>query len=127
MARIELFAVGEVKTAQNNNKYIVCELMKRNGLLTKRVKAVFFDKDVDIEGIAKATKGDFLGNGEISTIKTAPYEVNGKMVETATLFIPEGDEVDAILNRKKMARPAAPAAPAMVLQSADATAPVANP
>lgn len=117
MARIEIFAVGEIKTATNNNRYVVAELMKRNGLLTKRMKSVFFEQDVDIEAVAAAKKGDLLGNGEISTVKTAPYEINGKMVETATLFIPDGDEVDAIMSKKKLSRAAAPVAAPVALES----------
>lgn len=117
MAKIEIFAVGLILTAGNTNRYIVTELMKRNGLMTKRMKAVFFEKDVDIEAVAAAKKGDLFGSGEISTVKVAPYEITGadgvtRSVETATLFVPDGDEVEAIMSRKKLSRALAPVAAA---------------
>lgn len=122
MARITVYAVGDVKTSKNNNKYAVVEMQKQNGLLTKRVKGVFFEKDIDIDALSKAQKGDLLCVGEISTVKVAPYEITTpdgvRTVSTATILIPEGDEVDAILTRKKLERPAAPAAPVMTLESA---------
>lgn len=121
MARIDLFQIVKTDTAKNGNKFAVVELMKRNGVFTKRMKAVFFDKDIDLDELAKLKKGDTLGNGEITTIKVADYEINGKTVNTATLFVLDGDEVDAVMAKKRLTRAAAPVAAPATIESLQTT------
>lgn len=117
MAKIELFSFIKEDEAKNGNKFIVVELCKRNVAFTKRMKAVFFEKDIDIEFVKGLKKGETIGFGEISTIKVADYEINGKTVNTATLFVLDGDEVDAVMAKKRLSRAVAPVAAPLALES----------
>lgn len=128
MARITIYHVGEVKTSAKNTKYVTIELMKTNGFLTKRTKSTFFEQDVDIEAVSKAKKGDLFGIGELATRKVEPYPIVGadgveRMVETATRFIADGEKEDVVFHKSGFKLAGAPAAPALVLQSANAAAP----
>ena len=93
---------GNPKTS----RFAVVELMQKYGMVSTRVKAGIFleQHGIDEKDLSKAKSGDVFNSNPKAQIVTEfipqGYEVNGNMVNTMTLFVPQGQSVLAVLAKR---------------------------
>jgi hypothetical protein len=97
----EGIATGELNGVATETKWFTVELAKMNGVMKTSTKVNFWEKDIDEKALKALKPGSLFGDGDIVTeFIPQGYEVNGKVVNTLTLFIPQGQSVLAVLAKR---------------------------
>lgn len=97
----EGIAKGELNGLTTETKYFTVELAKMNGVMKTSTKVNFWEKDIDEKALKALKPGGLFGEGDIVTeFIPGGYEINGKVVNTMTLFVPQGQSVLSVLAKK---------------------------
>lgn len=94
-------ATGSLNGVPTESKYFTVELAKMNGVMKTSTKVNFWEKDIDEKALKALKPGGLFGEGDIITeFIPQGYEINGKVVNTLTLFVPQGQSVLAVLAKR---------------------------